>query len=65
MEWFSDELVELFKDFFWVCILYTWVVSWSELRYWDKSFDSVKIDQKTSLVGFIWNYSYDFFGIKI
>jgi hypothetical protein len=65
VKWLSDELVEMFEDTLSIGSLDTWVVLWSELRYWDESLDPIEIDEESSLVCLIWDNGDDFFCIEV
>ena len=65
MEWLSDEFVQVFEDTLCIGSFDTRIVFRSELRYWDESFDPIKIDEKSSLVGFVWYDSDDLLRIEV
>lgn len=65
MEWLSDELIEMLEYTLSISSFDTWIVLRGELRYWDESFDPIKIDEKSSLVGFVWYDSDDLLRIEV
>jgi len=55
----------MFKNFFWICSFNTWIVKWSQLRNWDKPFETININQETSFVCLSWSYCHHFTWIKV
>ena len=65
MKWLPDKFVQMLENALCICSFDTWIVLRSELRDWDESLDAIKIDEKSSLVCFIWNNSDDLLSVEV
>ena len=61
----SNKFKKFVKDSFLISIFYSRVVDRSKLRQWDKSLDTMHIDQKSSKICFSRNHSDDFIFFKL